>query len=324
MNTPNPSPHFISSEDQIMVRDPGQTGSSSLWPLFEYLAADVSSQLINSKNPQTYATLEAEMALVTAIMESLQALQVFKHQLCNHCMPISTLPPEILLQIFIAGFNSYATSGFEKQHSTTLPLIFGQVCTFWRTVSQNTTELWNLVHCHIWNPQNLHIQAAILLQWLNWSKSLPLTLRISFKNEEDWIARGSPSTIINTLLQFSDRWQNVNIIVPISWYDCLTSAWFNSLEVLHLHSPRPVKYFRKMLRGFSNAPKLAIISYNTFFLCYLDLPWMNLTDTTISVPFIDDALEFVAHCTNITNLHIINPTTDEGTFPVALRTYFFL
>ncbi|KAF5328873.1 hypothetical protein D9619_011456 [Psilocybe cf. subviscida] len=324
MNTPNPSPHFISSEDQITVKDSGWTGSPSPQPLFQYLATDVSTQLINSGRPRTCAALDAELASVTAIIEGLQVLQVFKRKLRNRCMPILTLPPEILSQIFIAGFNDYATYDFEEPRSTALPLDFGQVCTFWRTVLQNTPQLWNVVHCHVWKPENSHIQAAVLLQWLNRSKSLPLTLKISFKNEDDWISRSSPSAIIDTFLQFSDRWQNVNIILPISWYGRLRLAPFSSLEVLHLRPPGPVKYFGKMLRGFSRAPKLAIISYDTFFLRYLDLPWMNLTSATIGGPSIDEALEFVARCPDLTCLHLIDPTVDQGTFPVALRTHFFL
>lgn len=314
----------IISEDQITVDDHGQTGTQSRRPLSQYLAADVSNNLINPTHPQTYATLEAELASITAIIDSLHVLQVFKRRKRNHHIPVSTLPPEILSEVFITCMDEYETSDFKEPPSTTLPLIFGQVCHFWRTVSQNTPQIWNVVHCHISQPQNLHTQATMLLQWLNRSKSLPLTIKLSFLDEEAWISRNSPTDIIDVVLQFSDRWRNVDMVLPISWYGRLRSAQFNSLEVLHIRPPGPVKYYGKRLRGFSNAPKLRIISYDSFFLRYLDLPWMKLTNASIGGPSIDEVLEFVSRCPDLMHLHIIDPTVDQGTFPVALRTHFSL
>ncbi|KAJ7272285.1 hypothetical protein C8J57DRAFT_1179434, partial [Mycena rebaudengoi] len=58
--------------------------------------------------------------------------------------PLRRFPAEILAEIFLLCRNStLASGGNSTLDPGQAPLVFGQICSRWRAVSQNTSRLWD-------------------------------------------------------------------------------------------------------------------------------------------------------------------------------------
>ena len=78
------------------------------------------------------AELFEEMAQVEALMKRLAVHRSGLRRRINSIVPISRLPPEILIEIF----------SLVCQTSSTTPIFLGSICADWRSLAWNTPLLW--------------------------------------------------------------------------------------------------------------------------------------------------------------------------------------
>lgn len=318
-------PSLIQLENQITVIDHGRFGSPFPRPLSQYLSPDIASRLLNSQHLQTLTTLDAEILSTDAIIVALKALSVFKRQIRNCHIPISTLPPEILGEIFMTAINDNVRSGITLPLITSMAMTLGGVCSSWRQVAWSLPRLWAVLYCSLLHPTNSIKEAGMIQQWLSRAKGLPLTIRIAFEDEEAWMGPSAPRDVLIALRRFSSTWESLQLVLPESWYGPLRSITsLGQLHILWLRSISSFHFNGKMLRGFSNAPNLSVLRYDGIYLNKLDVHWTNITKAFIGGLSLDEVLEFLKICPYITYCHLVNPTEARGTFSTAPIHQLFL
>lgn len=178
--------------------------------------------------------LDCEISQVEAALERLAAERTaLRENIDNHrkmISPIRFIPREILARIFeqyispldfdeslerdpsasvssIIPRSKFKTNGLS---STPGPLIFGQVCTYWRDLALNTPRLWNTLALRVLGGYIAESFIAGCEAWLKRSGALPLSLWIEGKS--DLIIR-----VMNAvMIQHCDRWEFVTLHAPMS------------------------------------------------------------------------------------------------------------
>ena len=130
--------------------------------------------------------------------------------------PIHSLPPETLSQIFIftldidsaAAAELFELSRHSERHLQIFnPLVLCAVCSSWRSLAFATPQLWQSVYIHIpfiLKKSLAEKRAADLVQWIERSRSLPLSLHISW----DYHPNDS-QPIVSVLNNNAIRWETV-------------------------------------------------------------------------------------------------------------------
>jgi hypothetical protein len=274
------------------------------------------SQATTIPTEPTLSALDREIACLDSVMKNLNRIRLNKILRRNQYIPISTLPPEILQEIFIACLDLDAENKISRYRGIPMPLLLGRICSFWRTVALKLPILWATVNCRVSHPRNSLIVAELIFDWISRSKSCPLTIQISFNNESLWTTQVVPTDIIDTLVLFAERWKHVSLTLPYSWQTSLASVKgrVDCLETLRIQPPAPAVGF-SALEAFSVAPQLRSLSFERFYLQILLFPWTNITKAAIRQPSLDEVFEFISRCPSLTECFIMNPTGNENIFP---------
>ena len=119
----------------------------------------------------------------------------------NELIPISSLPNEILGEIFVAGSNS---CGLQRN---TFNISICQVSAHFRSVALNTPGLWKTLHLTILNPWHTEMAAAYLLR----SGTLPVDLRIHMTGTMRPNVLVSIHSTIQVLKPHIKRWRKLYI-----------------------------------------------------------------------------------------------------------------
>ena len=133
----------------------------------------------------------------------------------GHLPPtIHSLPLEILSEIFIFALPTdqelYRRSRSYEGRKLIIPtLVFCAVCSSWRFLAFSTPQLWNTVVIHLphdINEAQAKRKAVDLVQWIERSRSLPLSLQIS----SDIIQPlGLEAPIISIINDHAARWESL-------------------------------------------------------------------------------------------------------------------
>ncbi|KAF5319288.1 hypothetical protein D9619_008690 [Psilocybe cf. subviscida] len=270
---------------------------------------------IGSTEP-TLASLDRDIACLNSVIDNLNRIRLDKILLRNQSIPISSLPPEILQEIFIACLDLDDEKQATQHKGVPMPLRLGHVCSLWRMIALKFPTLWATVNCHVSHPRDSSIVAELIFDWISRSQGRPLTIHISFDDERIWATPDAPTDIIDTLVLFSERWKHVSLVLPISWQMSLSSikGRLNSLETLRLQRPGFLMN-DNLLDAFSVAPRLFSLSFEGFYLQSLLFPWTNITKAAIRQPSLDEVFEFISRCPSMTECFIVNPTGNESIFP---------
>jgi hypothetical protein len=127
---------------------------------------------------------------------------------------IHSLPLEILSEIFIFALPTdqelYRRSRSYEGRKLIIPtLVFCAVCSSWRFLAFSTPQLWNTVVIHLphdINEAQAKRKAVDLVQWIERSRSLPLSLQIS----SDIIQPlGLEAPIISIINDHAARWESL-------------------------------------------------------------------------------------------------------------------
>ncbi|KAF9224627.1 hypothetical protein BS17DRAFT_84724 [Gyrodon lividus] len=155
--------------------------------------------------------------------------------------PVHRMPPEILGIIFENCLPANESSQVTLAES---PLLLGRVCSYWRTVSQSTPQLWTSLSFKYLETDldrtgdGLEVISA-LNTWLRYSSNLPLS--ISFMDNRIF-QRDTEVLIIWLLLQIkehSERWKGIHLQFSSDYFirlPVLFPCEFTSLESFSVHA----------------------------------------------------------------------------------------
>ncbi|KAK0210276.1 hypothetical protein DFS33DRAFT_1378258 [Desarmillaria ectypa] len=159
---------------------------------------------------------------------------------------IRRVPTELLQEIFLycVGDKPFRDIWPEGGYASDAPVVFGRVCSRWRTVSLNTPSLWSSLKITISRVAGAVDWAAlgsrkILRAWLKRSGRLPLDVCLSASRTS---SAAELRDIIYCLgLPHCYRWRRIILTLPVGFSDhaIFDSLCFPLLEhfVLHICSP---------------------------------------------------------------------------------------
>ncbi|KAF7317774.1 F-box domain-containing protein [Mycena kentingensis (nom. inval.)] len=137
------------------------------------------------------ATLRYEQKLIV------DRLETYKY-------PVLTLPNELVWEIFLQYIPAYPARPPLRGDGS--PEKLAQICRRWREIAHNTPELWRSVHI-LPHPSNKTL--ALVNQWMERSRTLPLSIRFWTNNQDSHAA-----SMIQALLAFRSRWEYVALRIP--------------------------------------------------------------------------------------------------------------
>ena len=139
---------------------------------------------------------------------------------------VRKLPVDVLQEIFIACLPTTHNAVMSKREP---PILLTQICSYWRNIAHATPQLWKSIHIAIPcnapgmyaiespNFQSMVQQVALrrseaVLEWIKRSASCPLD--ISLNQWENTPSDGFYDSIMEYLIQFSERWRDVSFSAP--------------------------------------------------------------------------------------------------------------
>ncbi|KAF9265737.1 hypothetical protein L218DRAFT_1075311 [Marasmius fiardii PR-910] len=176
------SPH----EDDIRLVSSSLVRISAELAHEEAVIKMVSSELATAK--AEVAKLQYILAAVVRKRDKLkETLGTSRRLVSDAFTPARRIPMEILQQIFRVGLDP-----FPVIHGSSAPLLFGQVCRYWREVAYATPELWTSVHIVVpttgmaqYSEDALLLRGRSLLDftiaWLDRAGERPLQISIFSK-----------------------------------------------------------------------------------------------------------------------------------------------
>ncbi|PPQ74478.1 hypothetical protein CVT26_001394 [Gymnopilus dilepis] len=265
---------------------------------------------------------DRQLALLAEHITDLCVVHAHIGRIRNQHVYINRLPFEILARIF--GFSVYRIEA-EQEQPTVFPLILGRVCHRWRSVAWASPELWASFHCQILKTR-CSAQALLLQEWLERSQQRPLSIRISFQNEDAWIeSTDSSPAIIEAILPHCERWQSLDLILPKAWYDKLNEAQgrVSNLISLSIRSPGT----KPPMLEFHTFETTTIRHFFASRYCLDDIyiRW-DLLETVVLQHFTTrEGVEAIRRCKNVISCRLTDLDDDDGIFPgyatnTSLRT----
>ncbi|RXW23221.1 hypothetical protein EST38_g2647 [Candolleomyces aberdarensis] len=231
----------------------------------------------------------------------------------NSDLPIHTLPPELLTEVFaMACFSEVAATNTARRARTT-PLTLGQVCRHWRQIVVSTPHLWSWVLIRLYRSK-YDSQLEILKDWIGRaSTTQPLTIELSFEDEDAWVAR-PPHELLQILLKEAHRWRSIDLTLPEACYQRVKSAkvQFPMLENIALQpllaDAHVAQAERKRLDVFEVVPSLTHLRLNGYYLDDCSIPWEQLQELVLQHIYVDECFyalqkaKNLVHCTLSTML----------------------
>jgi len=290
--------------------------------MVEKVLEDASYQ-VQLKNPSEVQTPEQIDLEIVALDNLMLRIQNRRAEFCrarNQSALISScLPAELIAEIFLFALAMSPSQVPSSSVATTLPLVLGQVCSAWRNLAWELSELWDTFHCRI-SKGRCPAQARLLSEWLLRSHERPLSIRLSFLDDEfHWNDLGAPIDIVNVLNRHRHRWLALDLVLAPSWYEPLRME--TTLDTLISLSLRPTAsaFSAQRMDMFLLAHQLREISLSHHYLRNVHLNWDNLIKISFSTASVDEAVELIRRCNNLVTciLDELYPFEDEYALPLT-------
>ncbi|KAK6996914.1 hypothetical protein R3P38DRAFT_3068433 [Favolaschia claudopus] len=166
---------------------------------------------------------ETELARVEAFIEKLTVKRNrIKTYIDAHKALTSyprRLPPEILQQIFVWCLPRTHNAVMDVAEA---PLLFGRICSRWRSVAFSTPELWDSLHISVVFTlfNEAKIAHAAIADWLTRAAPRPLSLSIACSDPHAFFSEYEG--VLDCLSPFSSRWRSVEFgDIPITSFSQL-------------------------------------------------------------------------------------------------------
>jgi hypothetical protein len=259
------------------------------------------------------STVDAEMARSKWALKKLQcrhdALIEHRELLVSFLLAklVRRLSPELLSEIFMHCLpqNNYELTSLRRDAA---PLLFGQVCSYWRKVSLSTPGLWSSLCLNLCTPRNPDIIADAVSTWLSRSGQLPLSLSLYFREEAPTPLAYSA---IRAIMPYSQRWESLDLFLPKSLLRSLFSI------------PGPLPRLRRL--GIQThhgaqedessvilAPRLAVVRLEYPSHHMVDLPWHQITHLHVTQYDLRSCLRIIASAPSLRVCNIDSQVRREG------------
>ncbi|KAF8175460.1 hypothetical protein K438DRAFT_2022889 [Mycena galopus ATCC 62051] len=185
--------------------------------------------------------------------------------------PISTLPPEILAEIFLNFLPIYPD--FPPYTGTLSPLVLCRVCRHWRAIALSTPALWKAISVALRDPDDFQIEKIELLKtWIGRSGNCPLSLSLTGPTSSPVVEQ-----LIEAAIAHCNRWERLDVLIPFDHLHLLKGE----MPLLHDLAIGPIDLRHDIdftLPLFESAPQLrhAVLS-SCFLNSTIRLPWAQLT-----------------------------------------------
>ncbi len=215
--------------------------------------------------------LDIERAALTRDIDALEEQYSFKaHK--SILSPIRRLPTELLQSIF-----SISSPKAPVLSCREAPLIYGHVCSRWRSVSLAMPELWATLHvviprpmpCPDSEPELLDRLTLAVTEWICRAQELPLDLRLVSNERRPEDASYAFSILCLVLLNYGRRLKGLRLDIPSFMMNCLIQLPLEELPLLASlevsvsdYSAPPI--LSNTFVDVRSLPSLRKVSFNTF------------------------------------------------------------
>ncbi|PBK58786.1 hypothetical protein ARMSODRAFT_1091095 [Armillaria solidipes] len=216
-------------------------------------------------------------------IHSMQAISIEPE--ADACPHIDSLPPEILSEIFLLALpSSYNILDPIREG----PWLLGRVCHRWRDISRDYPALWSSFDLVDWQLGQKQLAQEIGLRMLQEALQRTRESRLTMTL---WIHDSFPPAIIETLMQHSRQWEDVDLLFCSShqWTQLILnspSLQFPSLKSLSLCYKKYTDDLATTLGMFKNAPNLRSLEFDvrmhSFDMGMIPFPWSQITRLTMS------------------------------------------
>ena len=150
-----------------------------------------------------------ELAQLDALLERLTLKHYDLKRKINrfHSPIVRQLPPDVTSTIFefcLPDFEDLQSS--PSRVDSSVPLILGAICSYWREIAWSTPSLWSSLTVHV-SGNDSH--TTIVKQWLARSGQLPLSISIYSASN-----RHQVSALADIINQYSTRWSQLYLRMP--------------------------------------------------------------------------------------------------------------
>ncbi|KAJ7918024.1 hypothetical protein B0H13DRAFT_1993956 [Mycena leptocephala] len=249
--------------------------------------------------------------------------------------PMRALLPELLQEIFI---RCLPTRHYAVMHTSQAPLLFGRVCSAWRSVSLSTAALWSSVHVAVnfaepfftglpvdngyadTNPSTLE-RCQSLQTWLQHAGHCPLSISLFFPSR----FKEKIQPFMDVIMPYSHRWKALKLIQVT--HEQLPGLWslhpedVPLLEVLEISDLRwGGEHDLDSLRFFRIPPNLSSIALD-YSSSHMNIPvcsWDRITSLRLGpqMSFFNlgpsQTVDLLAQCINLQTCRLSLPINSNA------------
>ncbi|KAF8893720.1 hypothetical protein CPB84DRAFT_1848618 [Gymnopilus junonius] len=91
------------------------------------------------------------------------------------------------------------------------PFVLSSVCRSWRSVTQNTPQLWNTIFISFNSPEKVALHAQLTREWLARSKQVPLSVIVELDTDLFYLKNNIFIPLLDVVAQSAARWVSLDI-----------------------------------------------------------------------------------------------------------------
>ncbi|KAJ7467509.1 hypothetical protein FB451DRAFT_1137347 [Mycena latifolia] len=208
--------------------------------------------------------IETQISNLKRSIEVLQAgMTRAQERLDSYVYPVSTLPNEIISEIFVHFLPDYPLC--PPQTGLLSPTPLTHICRNWREIALATPALWRSLKLRAYDYN-------ILESWLSRSGHLPLSFDIDTSHEE----------CLEQLARHAPRWEYVQFVFADPSHLCIINNPMPLLRQLELRIGHYIgHYMPPQPVAFHQVPRLRSVILWDFSSPTHFLPWAQLTSLTL-------------------------------------------
>ncbi|KAF6751655.1 hypothetical protein DFP72DRAFT_816240 [Ephemerocybe angulata] len=251
-------------------------------------------------------------------------IQAQERRIQNAGLPVNNLPPELLAEVFaIVCFSPIDATNTARRTRTT-PLTLAKICSHWRHVILSTPHLWSWVLIRLYESKYPK-QLDLIKDWIGrTAPNQPLTIELSFEDEDVWKDK-PPHELIKYLLSQSHRWHSIDLTLPEACYNEI-KAFNAEYPILTNIALQPLlsdahvsQAERKRLDVFENVPQLSQLRLNGYYLDDCLVPWSQLQELVLQHVYIDECFFALNQTINLVSCTLSTMLLNDCNRPVAKR-----
>jgi hypothetical protein len=256
------------------------------------------------------------------------------------------LPHELVQEIFMWCLPNDRNPVMSSDEA---PILLGRICKLWRQISLSTPQLWSSLHvptpeCTFLvkhGREKLFQRGAAVKAWLERSGScllsLSLTSEFNVDPQEDEESSFAAKYLLRTIIDFSERWQDVDFTLSLSVYEeCFSTLAEADVPVLERIRFQPFLLQSSIVQNWDPSPMFRIPSLHHVTLFSVDyttsfvLHWECITHLSLStyhwsgvgLPAIT-ALEILNQCSKLISCKM-EVTSDNRRSPLIVTLPFLV